>query len=171
MEKYSCDSARYVRNSAQKSDLQTPFFDTTMADLYKRDQLPLLGWGSSGDVCKVTNRIASKVFVDGLHMVREKFQFELLEQHPPCADIVYSFLRPPNMNFMQFLHGGSLEVRLQMHQIRDAFTRQVVTVKHHEPRSLVTRWLTELSGAAAWLESLGYAHGDIRPSNLLLDGE
>jgi serine/threonine protein kinase len=29
----------------------------------------------------------------------------------------------------------------------------------------------ELSDAAAWLESLGLAHGDIRPPNLLLDGE
>jgi atypical protein kinase C zeta type len=29
----------------------------------------------------------------------------------------------------------------------------------------------ELSNAAAWLESLGYAHADIRPPNILLDGD
>lgn len=31
--------------------------------------------------------------------------------------------------------------------------------------------MTELASAAAWLESLGYAHGDIRPPSILLDGE
>ena len=31
--------------------------------------------------------------------------------------------------------------------------------------------MTELSTAAAWLESLGYVYGDIRPPNLLLDSE
>ena len=29
--------------------------------------------------------------------------------------------------------------------------------------------MTELADASAWLESLGFAHGDIRPPNLLLD--
>jgi serine/threonine protein kinase len=31
--------------------------------------------------------------------------------------------------------------------------------------------MMELSGATAWPESLGYAHGDIRPPNLLLDSQ
>lgn len=35
----------------------------------------------------------------------------------------------------------------------------------------ITQWAVELSNAAAWLESLGLAHNDIRPPNLLLDGE
>ena len=30
--------------------------------------------------------------------------------------------------------------------------------------------MAELTDAIAWLESLGYVHGDIRPPNLLLDG-
>ncbi|RSL73447.1 hypothetical protein CEP53_000717 [Fusarium sp. AF-6] len=33
----------------------------------------------------------------------------------------------------------------------------------------VERWAAELSGAVAWLESLGLVHGDLRPENLLLD--
>ncbi len=38
-----------------------------------------------------------------------------------------------------------------------------------EAEPLILRWMKALSGAAAWLESLGLAHGDIRPPNILLD--
>jgi serine/threonine protein kinase len=31
------------------------------------------------------------------------------------------------------------------------------------------RWIRQLVSAAAWLETLGYAHGDLRPQNILLD--
>lgn len=38
-----------------------------------------------------------------------------------------------------------------------------------EPTPLIEQWTMVLCSAAAWLESLGYVHGDIRPSNLLPD--
>ncbi|KAH0369899.1 hypothetical protein KCU65_g3012, partial [Aureobasidium melanogenum] len=34
---------------------------------------------------------------------------------------------------------------------------------------LQERWIRQLVSAAAWLEKLGYAHGDLRPHNILLD--
>jgi serine/threonine protein kinase len=47
----------------------------------------------------------------------------------------------------------------------------VLKVEGREPRYLILRWMTELSNATTWLESLRYAHGDIRPLNLLLDSK
>ncbi|WEW55203.1 hypothetical protein PRK78_000632 [Emydomyces testavorans] len=34
--------------------------------------------------------------------------------------------------------------------------------------SLGARWLLQLTSAAAWIEKLGFAHGDLRPENILL---
>lgn len=34
---------------------------------------------------------------------------------------------------------------------------------------LKERWISQLVSAAAWLERLGYVHGDLRPHNILLD--
>ena len=65
--------------------------------------------------------------------------------------------------------GGTLDQRLRQHQIRDLANDQVIGVKDYEPQSLIWRWMAELTDAVAWLESLGYVHGDIRPPNLLLD--
>ena len=39
-----------------------------------------------------------------------------------------------------------------------------------EPRRVVERWTAELAVADAWLEFLGYAYADLRPTNILLDG-
>ncbi|KIH93204.1 hypothetical protein SPBR_03103 [Sporothrix brasiliensis 5110] len=33
------------------------------------------------------------------------------------------------------------------------------------------RWLVQIASAAAWLESIDYFHGDLRPPNILLDAE
>lgn len=33
-----------------------------------------------------------------------------------------------------------------------------------------TRWIRQLASALAWLERLGYVHGDLRPANIFLDG-
>jgi serine/threonine protein kinase len=47
----------------------------------------------------------------------------------------------------------------------------VVKVEETEPGHLITRWMAELSKGIARCESLGYVHGNIRPPNLLLDGD
>lgn len=39
----------------------------------------------------------------------------------------------------------------------------------NESMALVERWMSELSGAVAWLEAFGYVHVDLAPQSLLLD--
>lgn len=83
---------------------------------------------------------------------REIEIFNLFEKHSPCPDIVQSFLRDPKGNFLAYLSGGTLEQRLRG--------------KGVESLSAIGRWAMEFSNAAAWLESLGYIHGDLRPLNI-----
>ncbi|KAM3516464.1 hypothetical protein NHJ13051_009889 [Beauveria bassiana] len=64
---------------------------------------------------------------------------------------------------------GSLEQRIYSNQIRDFRKSHCIEVKRIEPTTLIEQWATELAGAIAWLESLGVAHGDLRPDNILLD--
>ncbi|OBT89427.1 hypothetical protein VE02_02089 [Pseudogymnoascus sp. 03VT05] len=46
---------------------------------------------------------------------------------------------------------------------------QVTKVERLEPLSLRMTWMNDLSHGVAFLESLGFAHGDLRPENILLD--
>jgi serine/threonine protein kinase len=46
---------------------------------------------------------------------------------------------------------------------------QVTQVTKLEPLSLRLTWMNDLSHGVAFLESLGLAHGDLRPENILLD--
>ncbi|CRG85928.1 hypothetical protein PISL3812_02931 [Talaromyces islandicus] len=87
---------------------------------------------------------------------REMDMFDIFEKHSPCPDIVQSFLRVPDGDFLAYLSGGTLEQRLQRDEV---------------PLTFIERWAMELSNAGAWLELLGYAHCDIRPPNTLLDGD
>jgi serine/threonine protein kinase len=77
-----------------------------------------------------------------------------------------SFYRMPTANFLPSM-SGSLETRLHRNQRREKFT--VLEVLRVEDRGLVERWAAELSAAVAWLESLGFVHGDLRPANILFD--
>ncbi|MCJ1254555.1 hypothetical protein MMC24_002370 [Lignoscripta atroalba] len=134
-------------------------------------QPELLSWGEVGIVYKVTKNIVLKrpIEDDNPHIRNECSVFDLLETHPPCPNLIQSFFRLPTANFLQFIGGGTLEERLRARQTKDPSTGQVLKVEATEPQHLIIRWMTELSNAAAWLESLGYAHGDIRPPNILLD--
>ncbi|KAL8799666.1 MAG: hypothetical protein Q9223_007545, partial [Gallowayella weberi] len=37
------------------------------------------------------------------------------------------------------------------------------------PPQTKRQWITQITAGAAWLEKLGYVHGDIRPSNIFID--
>ncbi|EEQ35006.1 protein kinase domain-containing protein [Microsporum canis CBS 113480] len=60
---------------------------------------------------------------------------------------------------------------LEVVRVGHSYRGRVETVTAQEPIELVKQWSMELSHAAAWLENLGYVHADIRPPNLLLDGD
>jgi serine/threonine protein kinase len=73
---------------------------------------------------------------------------------------------------MVFYSDGTLERRLSIHQIRHEFNNdQVISVRCKEPTHLIHQWMRQVKSATAWLESRQYAHGNIRPGNLLLDSE
>lgn len=103
--------------------------------------------------------------------------YDILEAVTPCPDLMQSFLRHENGNFLPFASGGSLAQRIEANLIRERKPHmvgkirtpdRVLQILQTEPKELVERWTMELSSAAAWLESLGFAHGDLRPENILL---
>lgn len=134
-----------------------------------------LSLGAVGWVYKINDRIALKYPRQPgcANFAHEIKIFDILERHSPPPDIVQSFLRVPEGIFLAYLSGGTLDQRLRAHQILDGhdYWGRVVQVSKQEPTPLVEQWIMELSNAAAWLESLGYAHTDIRPPNLLLDSQ
>ena len=81
--------------------------------------------------------------------------FELLDDRAPCPYIIQSFFRGPDVTFMQFMKNKTLRHRMDMKD---------------KPRHVLP-WMQQLSDAVACIESLGYAHGDINPLNILLDDE
>lgn len=91
---------------------------------------------------------------------REIEIYDIFERYSPCPDIVQSFLRVPEGNFLAYLSGGTLEQR-----VRGRPKDKEVSV------AVAERWAMELSNAVAWLESLGYIHGDIRPPNIMFDDD
>lgn len=133
----------------------------------------LLSGGAVGWIYKINDRIVLKypTHSDSEGFRKEMAFFDILEKHEPCPNIVQSFLRVSDGNFLAFMSCGSLHQRLQAHQSWSDDGRRVEKVIETEPKSLVKQWLMEICNAAAWLESLGYVHGDIRPPNLLLDGQ
>ncbi|KAL9594392.1 MAG: hypothetical protein Q9219_007060 [cf. Caloplaca sp. 3 TL-2023] len=134
----------------------------------------VVGFGSCGIVYQITKTIAVKVpRVDNdAEQINHEYNFyDLLEEHPTCSSVLRSFYRIPFANFLEYMSGGSLEQRLRKSQTRDHVHNIVIKVDHLQPAQLVWRWTTELTSGIAWLEHLGYARGDLRPSNLLLDGE
>ena len=105
------------------------------------------------------------------NFTKELDAYDALERHDPCPSIAQSFLRLLEGIFMPRFEGGSLERRFLANQIRGQpeYCGQVLEVSKNEPVALIERWISELSGAVAWLEGLGYVHGDLAPRNLLLD--
>lgn len=132
-----------------------------------------LSVGAVGWVYQINDRIVIKYpkDTDDTAFNREVRFFDMLEKHDICPDIVRSFLRVPNGIFLEYLSGGSLDQRLQKNRVHTSGRPTRIEVSKTEPTPLVERWTMELCSAAAWLESLGCVHGDIRPPNLLLDAE
>lgn len=60
-------------------------------------------------------------------------------------------------------------MRIQQNHTRNPDTMQVTKVIKLEPLALRMTWMNDLSHGVAFLESLGLAHGDLRPENILLD--
>jgi serine/threonine protein kinase len=132
---------------------------------YKFLSLGATGWVYQIDdniVLKYARAQRSEAFA------RESEIFDIFEKHDPCPYVVQSFLRLPNANFLAFVSDGSLEKRLRANQCRNE-RNEFLGVLKTEPTQTIERWVMDLCGGVAWLESLGIVHGDLRPDNLLLD--
>jgi atypical protein kinase C zeta type len=115
---------------------------------------------ADGIVLKYPRDVNGKVFG------KENAIYHIFKQHPPCPYVMQSFYRTPIANFLPAMV-ESLDTRLRRNQILDKLT--VLEVLRVEDRRLVERWAAELCAAVAWLESLGFAHIDLRPPNILFD--
>ncbi|POR34529.1 Serine/threonine-protein kinase Sgk1 [Tolypocladium paradoxum] len=130
-----------------------------------------LSQGATGWIYKVEEGIVLKYPLTGNNdLAKENTAYDIFEAHHPCPFVIQSFLRLPNAIFLPLFSGGNLQKRLESNQLRGP-RNSFLAVLRLEPIPLVERWAMELSGAVAWLESLGLVHGDLRPENLLLDGE
>lgn len=129
--------------------------------------------GATGIIYKVNSLIVVKCpAIEGrTDFVRENRIFDILAQHPPCPELVSSFLRFDNGNFLEYMSGFFLSERLQRHQTRDPKSARVLLVQSLEQLLLRKTWMKALVEGIAWLESLGLAHGDLRPENVLVDDQ
>ncbi len=127
-----------------------------------------LSMGAVSWVYRITESIVVKyprdVDSDGLE--RESALYDMLERHMPCPHVMQSFYHTAKVNFLPLMV-ASLESRLQCNQRREK--HKVLQVLRIEDRHLIERWSAELCAAAAWLETLGLVHGDLRPPNILFD--
>lgn len=129
--------------------------------------------GATGIVYKVNSLIVVKCpTIEGHEDFRKEIQiFDILAQHLPCPELVTSFVRFYNANFLEYMCGFSLSERLQRHQIRDPRSTRALSVQSLEPLPLRKTWMKALAEGTAWLELLGLAHGDLKPENILVDEE
>lgn len=103
-----------------------------------------------------SERIAVKMSfkAGGSHLSHERKIFKLLETKP-SSHIVQCFLCRPGIIFMPFISFWTLEDRMAQ----------------GKPSRPVLSWILQLFSAAAALEAIGYAHGDINPRNILVDDQ
>lgn len=117
----------------------------------------IFGVGGRSVVLSITEHIAAKVAykTGDSHLRHEQTIFELLDDRAPCPYIIQSFFRAADVTFMQLVKNETLHERMEM---------------ENKPRHVLP-WMQQLSDAVACIESIGYAHGDINPRNILLDDE
>lgn len=142
--------------------LWTPFPSLTADNFLSR--------GSAGQIFAINDNIVFKCptqFTDpapeqaqeskesGEKIEREKSMYKVLMQHQH-GNIVRGILCAPEGIFLERLE-WTLRAYLDSHT--------------ESPISFETqsRWIQQLASAMEWLERLGYAHGDLRPANILLD--
>jgi serine/threonine protein kinase len=87
---------------------------------------------------------------------RERAVYEALSAKRSHPNIVHYFLSTDMAIFLKF-EPDNLERRLSRR------------MESPIPEEQEFRWIKEIASAAAWLESLDYFHGDLRPENILLD--
>ncbi|GAM84981.1 hypothetical protein ANO11243_029840 [Dothideomycetidae sp. 11243] len=134
-------------------------------------QLDFMGIGTSCIVSRVQDGLVLKYALEEFSplVASEYAVLDELEKQPFPAVLCRSILRIGRANFVEGMK-ETLHRRLVQHEIcYPDNPHRVMDVAELLPRSLVCRWTEQLSAALAWLEQMGYAHGDLNLSNILLD--
>lgn len=128
-----------------------------------------LGSGSTALVYRINETIVVKYprSTKDKRFQKELDFYERLKSLTSPPDIVKCYFVHSSAIFLQYCAEGNLHSRLLERQERQR--RRVVSVSTYEDDSLISRWLIQLTSAAAFLESVDLAHNDIHPRNLLLD--
>lgn len=110
--------------------------------------------GGHSVIVSVNKNIVAKVALraNDPHLSHEQAVFEMLDR-APCPSIVMTFLRRPDITFMEALRRGSL------HDCIICDTSKIP----------VLLWMKRLSEADACIEHHGLVHTDINPQNILFD--
>ena len=114
----------------------------------------VFGIGGHSVVLLISSDITAKVSLqsgDG-RLRHEQKILDLLSQSE-CPHVIQCFHCAVDVSFLELIPNGTLHDRMGI----------------NKPRPILP-WMFQLSYAAACLESLGYAHGDINPQNILFDG-
>ncbi|DAA72703.1 TPA_exp: putative Rho-associated protein kinase [Trichophyton benhamiae CBS 112371] len=116
----------------------------------------IYGVGGHSVLISIANNIGVKISYTpgGEHLLHEQSVFQLIASEP-CKHIAHSLFTGPDVIFMELFPNGTLYDRLW---------------KADKPYP-VLQWMQQLCDAAACLESVGYAHGDINPRNILFDDQ
>ncbi|KAG6032938.1 hypothetical protein E4U41_007078 [Claviceps citrina] len=132
----------------------------------------LLSLGGTGFVYKLSDAIVVKKCRPGSEdlLAREQDMFAILSRQTLSPYIIQHFHNTPDAIFMECMPGGSLGTIIGDEQIRDDSTLRVLGVQNLQAAQVCLRWMRQLAAAAAWLEQLNLAHGDIRPANILISG-
>lgn len=138
------------------------------------NKFEFISGGATGWVFEVAPGIALKFLRPGCEeeFRREHNTYALIERSDPSPPphFIQSFVRLPYAHFMQLMP-DCLDFRLRANRRQDPKTLKCFEVLRLEPTAKIEQWAAELSSALAWLESIGLVQGDLRPPNLLLDGE
>ena len=116
--------------------------------------LPAIGGHSA--LLSTDEGIAAKISfkLDDERLQHEQEIFDELEKSP-SPYIVRCLLSRPNIIFMPFIKSKNLHDR----------------IREKDRPSPTLSWMFQLTSAAAALEAIGFAHGDINPFNILIDNQ
>jgi serine/threonine protein kinase len=126
--------------------------------------------GGTGWLYRINDHLVLKYAFDNAN-AHECSIYEILgAQQRVSPYILHSFFERSDAIFMPYMPGGCLALRLQGHQELETRGR-CLSVLRHEPKEKVLQWAAELASAIAYPETLNFAHDDLRPANILLDGD